>query len=93
MNTATQFRAVYVPQVPMHALTVEAPTLEKAVYALESVIALSIFEYENRVKPDYSDFACIEHWNGVDWEFVDDEEWGHIFESAGFVIGSTKEES
>lgn len=89
-----RFRAVYVPQVPMHALTVEVSSLEHAVIALQSIIALSIFEFENRVKPDYSDFGTIERWDTEeqDWEAVEDEDWEALAEERVLVrIGSTKE--
>lgn len=89
-KTQERFRAVYVPQVPMKGIVIEAPSLEKAVYALESMIALSVFEYDNNVKPDYSDMAVIERWDGDEWEDVDEDEWAHIYESAGFSVGSTR---
>lgn len=87
-----RYRAVYVPQVPMHALTVEVDSLEHAVIALESITALSIFEFENRVKPDYSDMALIERWDAefAEWEHVEAEEWEHLTESL-VTIGDTED--
>ena len=86
-----RYRAVYVPQVPMHALTVEVSNLEQTVVALESIIALSIFEFENRVKPDYSDFGTIERWieDEQEWEDVDEEDYAELVESL-VKIGDTR---
>lgn len=91
-RTEERFRAVYVPQVPMHALTVEVSSLEQAVIALESITALSIFEFENRVKPDYSDFGTIERWDDEeqDWEDVDEEDYADLVESL-VKVGDTKQ--
>lgn len=88
-----RYRAVYVPQVPMHALTIETKSLEHAAVALESIIQLSIFEFKNRVKPDYSDFAGVERWDEdeQEWESVEDEEWEQIIEQLGIKAGSTQE--
>lgn len=91
-SKAERFRAVYVPQVPMHALTVEVTSLEQAVVALESITALSIFEFKNRVKPDYSDFGTIERWDDEeqDWEDVDEEDYADLAEAL-VKVGDTRQ--
>lgn len=69
-------RVWYIPQVPGKAYEVEMPTqdLATAVLVLDAVIGLSIFEFENRIKPDYSDMAGIARFDGEDWEDVDESE-------------------
>lgn len=70
-----KFRAVYIPQVPMEACTVSTDSIALAAVALGSMVKLSIFEFEHRVKPDYSDYASIEEFVDGEWEAVDSEEW------------------
>lgn len=78
----------YVPQVPMqpyerilpHHDGDEEKELALAAILLDTIISFSSFEFENRVKPDYSDMGGIERWEGDgeggrDWYEVEDEEW------------------
>lgn len=69
-------RVWYVPQVPGKPYEVDMPTqdLATAVLVLDAIIGLSNFEFENRIKPDYSDMAGIARFDGDDWEDVDDAE-------------------
>lgn len=66
------FRAWYIPQVPMAAFDYEAPTKEEATRILDAITKFSIFEYENRIKPDYSDVGGVQEL--VDGEWIDVEE-------------------
>jgi len=83
VTTVGDLRVVYIPQVPMKAYVVELPsgyTLEQAKVVLDAVVGLSIFEFENKVKPDYSDCSAIERWeldSGDDyaWFWIDEEEY------------------
>ena len=77
----------YIPQLPGKAYTVNVPSrdLGEAQRILDAIIGLSIFEFENKVKPDYSDAAGITRWEtdgdgGFNWFEVDEEE---IEEAAG----------
>jgi hypothetical protein len=73
----SKFKAWYIPQVPMKAFEREFDSLETASLVLNAVIDFSIFEFENKVKPDYSDAAGIAMWDeeSGEWEDVDDSEW------------------
>jgi len=62
----------YVPQLPMPAFKVSAPDLPTAVLLLDTLGRFSLFEYENRVKPDYADMGGISRWEsdgegGFEW--------------------------
>jgi len=70
-----RFKAWYIPQVPMQAFEREFSDLATAKVVLNAIIDFSIFEFKNRVKPDYSDAAGIAVWDGEDWEDLDDSEW------------------
>lgn len=71
-------RVWYIPQVPMNAFTVNVPDLKTGVLVLETLEKFSEFEYQNRVKPDYSDVGGINRWenhgDGWDWYDVDEDE-------------------
>ncbi len=88
-------RIYYIPQVPMKAYEADIPRgagesdsayLERAAFVLRTVVEFSIFEFENNVKPDYSDVAAIVRWepepdggDGFDWFDVDESEYEEWF--------------
>ena len=79
-----RFKMWYIPQVPMKAFEREFDNIEAAKAALVTVIDFSIFEFENHVKPDYSDAAGISRWEedgegGFDWFDLDESEWDDRF--------------
>lgn len=74
-------RVWYIPQVPMKPFTVEVPDLRTGKLVLDALSGLSLFEYVNRVKPDYSDAGGISRYEadeedgGFGWFDVDPEEY------------------
>ena len=68
-----RFKAWYIPQVPMKAFEVETHTAAEAQAALDLITAFSIFEFENKVKPDYADAGGIVLWDEPDQEWFDYE--------------------
>lgn len=77
-------RVWYIPQIPMAPYEVDIPRragssdsayLEQAVFVLDAIIGLSVFEFENRVKPDYSDMPGISRFEDGEWCDVDEEEY------------------
>jgi len=88
MANEGDLRVTYIPQIPMHPYIVDVVRregssdeayLESAAAILEAVIGLSCFEYENNIKPDYSDWASIERYeSGIDG---DDGEWCYVDEN------------
>ena len=56
-----KFRVWYIPQIPWKQYSVMVNTLEEWIIALSSIIWLSIFEFENNIKPDYSDASWMEY--------------------------------
>lgn len=82
--TEGDLRVFYIPQVPMAGYTVDIPRrvgaedaayLEQATFVLDTIIGLSIFEFDNNIKPDYSDYAAILRYEDGDWNDVDEEEY------------------
>ena len=82
MENATRFKIFYIPQVPMPAFEREYEDFETAKEVLNAIINFSIFEYDNNVKPDYSDVAGISFWDEAeqDWEDIEEELWEEPYE-------------
>jgi hypothetical protein len=74
VDMAKRFKAWYIPQVPMKPFEIEASTAAKAQTILNIIINFSIFEFENKVKPDYCDAGGVSEWNVGEQEWVDIEE-------------------
>lgn len=77
-----RYKVWYIPQVPMVAFEREFDDLETAKAALDLITDFSIFEFENRVKPDYADMGGISRWEedgdgGFDWFDVEIEDMAH----------------
>lgn len=82
LENATRFRISYIPQIPMPAFEREYSDFQTAKAVLNAVIRFSIFEFDNNVKPDYSDIALMDFWDEEygDWENIDDKEWEEDYE-------------
>lgn len=73
----------YIPQVPMKAFERRLPhregdeekELALAALLLDTIISFSIFEFENRIKPDYSDAAGISRFEDGEWCDLDEDEY------------------
>lgn len=70
-----RFKVWYIPQVPMPAFEREYTDFDTAKAVVNALIGLSIFEFENRVKPDYADMAGIARWEDGEWCDVDEADW------------------
>lgn len=72
----SKYRVWYVPQVPMKAFVFDTDDLDVATIVLDVVQSFSLFEYDNRVKPDYCDAGGIAEWDeeNQDWFDLDVEE-------------------
>ena len=71
------YKVWYIPQVPMAAFEVEVPDVPSARMVLDALSAFSLFEFENRVKPDYCDAGGIVVLDHGEWRDLeeDDEEF------------------
>lgn len=84
--TEGDLRVWYIPQVPMRPYIVDIPRrerasdkayLEGAAFVLDAIVGLSIFELENRVKPDYCDATGIERFEDGEWCEVEEEDYAY----------------
>lgn len=86
-------RINYIPQIPGKPFQAIFPVdtetdfpddvefarrLGRAAQTLDAIINFSTFEYDNRIKPDYSDMLAIERFQDGDWEDIDEEEWEQL---------------
>jgi hypothetical protein len=61
----------WIPQIPMKAFEVEIASLEEGVKLLEVLANYDLFQFENNVKPDYSNAGGIVMFEAESGEWVD----------------------
>ena len=66
-----KFQVWYCPQMPMKAFEVETSNALEAEKILGVLEDFSLFEFENRVKPDYADVGGIQVWDEEGRGWVD----------------------
>jgi len=64
-----KLRVSHYPQVPCKPFIVEVKNLEEAKLISDTLANYDLFQYENRIKPDYANATVIEQWD------ADEEEW------------------
>ena len=69
-------RVWWIPQVPMHPFYVYVDSIGEAALILETLTRYDEFQFENSVKPDYSNAGGLETFAGDEWEDWYDEESG-----------------
>lgn len=62
MPTPGDLRIWYIPQVPMKAFERDVPDFKTGQLLLDTIYELALFEYENKVKPDYCNAGGISRW-------------------------------
>ena len=71
----------HVPQVPMRAFKVRVTSIEEGKRLCEILADYDLFQYENNIKPDYSNANGVSRWEddgegNFDWYDTDlDEDW------------------
>lgn len=73
-----QLRVAHFPQVPCKPFCVEVKNLQEAKLIYDVLADYDLFQYENRIKPDYSNATVIEqkYEQDTEWESWYDEETG-----------------
>jgi hypothetical protein len=66
----------WVPQVPMASFRVPVKTIREARLLLETLANYDLFQFENNVKPDYSNAGGLEIFENGEWTDWYDEESG-----------------
>lgn len=75
MTTNAPRRVWWVPQVPMKAFVYEVPDQETAELVVDILAQYDLFQFENRIKPDYCNAGGIQAWEDGEWVEVPEEDW------------------
>ncbi|UTC25384.1 putative superinfection exclusion protein 17 [Pectobacterium phage vB_PcaM_P7_Pc] len=57
------FRVCHFPQAPMEPFVVPASTLEEAVTIMDILADYDLFQFENKIKPDYCNMTTLQFWD------------------------------
>jgi hypothetical protein len=68
------YRVWWIPQVPMKAFEVDVDTLAEAKLLIDVLADYDLFQYENKVKPDYCNTGGITRWDAAEGEYLDVDE-------------------
>ena len=67
MEKEGDLRVWWIPQVPMKAFHVAVSSPKEAVKILDVLADYDIFQFENNVKPDYSNVGGLEVFEDGEW--------------------------
>jgi hypothetical protein len=73
---AKKIRVAHFPQVPCKPFHVEAKNLEEARLITNTLANYDLFQFENRIKPDYANATVVEEFDEEEGEWIswsDDE--------------------
>lgn len=65
----SRYRITHYPQIPCKPFTRMVRTPEEGAILAETLAYYDLFQYENNIKPDYSNSTFLEVWN------ADEGEW------------------
>lgn len=74
----------WIPQVPMISFNVDVDNLKEAILILKTLADYDIFQFKNKIKPDYSNAGGLNIWDEdckewIDWEDEDgDDIWMYV---------------
>lgn len=71
----------WVPQVPMKAFTVPVKTLREAKLLLDTLAKYDVFQFENKVKPDFSNAGGLNIFEDGEWVDWHHPETGDDFDA------------
>lgn len=66
-----KLRVWWIPQVPMQSFHVPVKTLEEAHLILETLSYYDQFQFENNIKPDYSNTGGLQEFDEDEQEWLD----------------------
>ncbi len=91
---ARSLRVKWIPQIPMKPFIVPVDNEREAAKVMDILSAYDLFQYENNVKPDYSNMGALEIFDADDTEDSPEGSWvGWFDEETGFDdFGEWREE-
>lgn len=72
------YRVWHIPQIPGKPFIVDCDTVAEAAKFLDVLAQYDLFQYENRIKPDYSNAAGILIWDVIADEYEDYDPEYHL---------------
>ena len=69
-------RVWWIPQLPMKPFHVPVKSIREAKLILDTLADYDLFQFENHVKPDYSNAGGLEEFDGTEW--LEDDEGNDI---------------
>lgn len=70
----------WIPQVPMKAFEVHVDNIDEAILILETLASYDTFQYENKIKPDYSNVGGLVVYENDEWvDWLTDDGDGDIY--------------
>lgn len=65
------YRVWHIPQVPGRAFVIDCDTRDEAQRMLDVLAMYDLFQYENNIKPDYSNAGGVMEWDDADQSYSD----------------------
>jgi len=81
-------RVWWIPQVPGKAFSVEVRSLREAALLMDALAKYDLFQFNNRIKPDYANAGGLEVFEEGEWMGWDDPETGDYFDPAAHMEAS-----
>ena len=74
MANKGDLRVWWIPQVPMKPFRIDVPDITTAKYIISTLAQYDAFQFENNIKPNYSNVGGLEEFDGDEWcEWEDDD--------------------
>jgi hypothetical protein len=73
-TTTTQYRVWWIPQIPGKPFLVDVPDLKTGVLLTDVLADYDLFQYNNRIKPDYANAGGVQEFEAESGEWVDMDE-------------------
>lgn len=67
MTEKGELRVWWIPQIPMNSFYVKVETIKEAKKILNVLAEYDIFQFENKVKGDYSNVGGLQEFDGNEW--------------------------
>lgn len=67
-------RVWWIPQIPGMPFTAEVSDIEVGKLLCDTLARYDLFQFENRIKPDYSNAGGIEFFHDGEWESLDPDD-------------------
>lgn len=71
-------RVYWIPQIPMEPFHAGVPTVEEGFRVCNILAGYDLFQFENKVKPDYCNVGGVQIFEDGEWCDMDEEEWAWI---------------